>query len=221
MFWRKKRLPYELQRPFQLNTKLRDMTFTIFDTETTGFSIASNDRLIEIGAVYVEGFYVTDRVFQTFVNPNRDIPDHIAKLTSISQSDVEHAPASLEAIHAFFQFVESNQSGGWVGHFIGFDEMVIKNELLREKLTYDPPSSFDTLDLIHHLNPTWDQQDLENYAKVFGTPTFERHRALGDALTTAHLFVEVLRCLEERAVTTLADLLRLRNGKSQQTIALF
>ncbi|MEK3935626.1 exonuclease domain-containing protein [Sporosarcina sp. FSL W7-1349] len=221
MFWRKKRLPYELQQPFQLDTKLRDLSFTVFDTETTGFSIASRDRLIEIGAVHVEGFYVTDRVFQTFVNPDRDIPEHITKLTSISQRDVEGAPSSLEAIEAYFQFVEANQSGGWVGHHISFDEMVLKNELHREKLTFDPPSSFDTMDLINHLNPTWDQQDLENYATVFGSRTFERHRALGDALTTAHLFVEVLRCLEERGITTLADLLRLRHGKSQQSIALF
>lgn len=81
--------------------------------------------------------------------------------------------------------------------------------------------NFDTMDLIDYLNPTWDQHDLENYAKLFGTKTFERHRALDDALTTAHLFVELLRHLESKGVTTLAALLRIKHGKSQQNITVF
>ena len=56
MFWRKKRLNYKLDQSFLLDTKLRDMPFTVFDTETTGFAIAADDGLIEIGAVHVEKF---------------------------------------------------------------------------------------------------------------------------------------------------------------------
>ena len=221
MFRRKKRLNYELSQPLQLDTKLANMSFTVFDTETTGFSIDSDDRLIEIGAVHVEQLEVTNRTFQTFVNPTRDIPVHITELTSIEQLHVEQAPTSLEAIKSYFQFVEDNKSSGWIGHRLNFDTRVIKKELERAKHTYEEPSNFDTLDLIDYIAPSSHQRDLEDYAIIFGTKIFERHRALGDALTTAHLFVEILKLLEQRGVTTLSHLIRLKNAKEQQKVIMF
>lgn len=221
MFWRRKKLKYELNQSLQLDTELRDMSFTVFDTETTGFAIGADDRLIEIGAVQVERFEVTDRVFQTFVNPSRKIPATITKLTNIQQIQVDHAPAPLDAIESYFQFIEENKSAGWVGHHISFDEMVIKKELDREKCTFEVPTSFDTMHLIKFLNPSSEQQDLEDYANQFGTKVFDRHRALGDALTTAHVFVELLLLLERQGVKTLADLLRIKNGNAQKFVSQF
>jgi len=221
MFWRRKRLDYELDQSLQLDTELRDMSFTVFDTETTGFAIGADDRLIEIGAVHVERLEVTDRTFQTFVNPSRHIPKHITRLTSIEQHHVDVAPSPLEAIESYFQYIEINKSAGWVGHHVSFDEMVIKKELQRQKRSYGQPSSFDTKDLIDFLNPSWEQRDLEEYANIFGTETFERHRALGDALTTAHVFVEVLKRLESKGITTLSDLIRMKNGRANQNVAQF
>lgn len=218
---RRKRLQYELDQPLQLDTKLSDMSFTVFDTETTGFSIDTSDRLIEIGAVHVEQLEVTDRTFQTFVNPSREIPKHITKLTSIGQHHVDQAPTSLEAIKSYFQFVEDNQSCGWIGHHLNFDTMVLKKELQRARHSYEEPSNFDTFDLIDYIAPTSHQRDLEGYAAIFGTETFERHRALGDAMTTAHLFVEILKRLEHQGITTLSHLLRLKNTRGHQNVALF
>ncbi len=213
MFWRKQRLNNKLDQSFLLDTKLRDMPFTVFDTETTGFAIAADDGLIEIGAVLVQKLEVTDHVFQTFVKPSSVIPEHITKLTSIEQHHVENAPSPLEAIESYFQFIEDTKSGGWIGHHVSFDTLVIKKELQRVNCSYEEPSSFDTIDLINYLNPSWDQQDLEEYARIFGTRTFERHRALGDALTTAHLFIELVKLLENKGILTLADLIRLKHSK--------
>jgi DNA polymerase III subunit epsilon len=221
MFWRKKRLHYKPDHSFLLDTKLRDMSFTVFDTETTGFAITTDDCLIEIGAVHVNCLEVTDNVFQTFVNPSREIPEHITTLTSIEQHHVDKAPSPLEAIESYFRFIEDNKSAAWIGHHLSFDTLVIKYELQRVKYYYEEPSSFDTKDLIDYLKPSWDLHDLEKYAKLFGTKTFERHRALGDALTTAHLFVELLRHLECKGIITLADLLRVKHGKSQQNASVF
>ncbi len=212
MFWRKSRLPYQLSQPLQLDTKLSEMPFTVFDTETTGFSIDSHDRLIEIGAVHIEQLEVTDRTFQTFTNPSRSIPVHISELTSIEQHQVDQAPTSFEGIKNYFQFVEENRSYGWIGHHLQFDTKVIQKELQRANYIYKPPSTFDTFELIQHLLPNAERLDLEQYAAIFGTPMFERHRALGDALTTAHLFVEIIKQLEKQGITTLADLLRIKNN---------
>ncbi len=219
MFWKKKSLHYQLANQLPLNTPLENMSFTVFDTETTGFSIGGKDRLIEIGAVQVENMSVTDRTFQTFVNPEREIPERIVELTGINEGQVKDAPNSLEAIEAFYKYVEENDSGGWVGHYLSFDVMVLKKELQRHKFTFDEPLSVDTLDLIGYLNPSWDMRDLEHYAKQFGTNIYQRHSALGDALTTAHLLVEIFHHLRMRGKRTLGDIIDItckENGKILQ-----
>lgn len=221
MFWKKQQLNYQLDQSILLDTNLRNMSFTVFDTETTGFAIAAEDGLIEIGAVLVENRVVTDCIFQTFVKPSFPIPMHITKLTSIEQQHVENAPSPLEAIESYFQFFKDTKSSGWIGHHLSFDTMVLKRELQRVKCTYEEPSSFDTFDIINYLNPSWDQLDLAEYARIFGTQRFERHRALGDALTTAHLFVELLKRLETEGIITLSDLLRVKHNKKHQNVALF
>ncbi|SDO10723.1 3'-5' exonuclease [Alkalicoccus daliensis] len=207
MFWKKKKLHYQLVQEQPLNTPIRDLSFTVFDTEATGFSVGSHDRLIEIGAVHVENLEVTDKIFQTYVNPKRDIPERITELTGISQETVADAPESLEAIEEFYSYIEKNQSDGWVGHYLEFDVLVLKKELLRHKLTFDEPMYMDTLDLIGYLAPSWDMRDLQHYALSFGTKIFQRHSAVGDALTTAYLLVELLRYVEERGKSTLGELI--------------
>ncbi len=216
MFWKKNKLEYKLNHQPPLNTRIRDLSFVVFDTETTGFAVGAKDRLIEIGAVKVEGLRVTDDTFQTYVNPHREIPPNISELTGVYQHHVENAPSSLEAIESFFQYIEDCNCTGWVGHYLSFDVTVLKKELQRHKVTFEQPLYFDTLDLLGYLAPSWDMRDLEDYARNFSTKIFERHSAIGDALTTAHLYVELLRYLEERGKTTLADLIEvtdIRNGK--------
>src|SRR5690606_735624 len=146
---------------------------TVFDTETTGFSIDSHDRLIEIGAVHIEELEVTDKTFQSYANPSCEIPAHISKLTSIEQHHVEDAPNSLEAIKSYFQFVEDNNSHSLVGHHLNFDTRVIKKELHRAKYSYEMPSAFDTYELIKYLIPNLKSLDLVEYAQLFGTKVFE------------------------------------------------
>ncbi len=208
MFWKRKKLNYNLSRNPSLNTPLDQLSFTVFDTETTGFAIGTTDRLIEIGAVHVENLVVTDKKFQTYVNPERLIPKEIVELTGIDDQMVKKAPLALQSIEEFFAFIEECGSDGIVGHYLSFDLMVLKKELARVKYSYEPPLCFDTLDLIGYLNPSWDMRDLEHYAKSFSTKIYQRHSAVGDALTTAHLFCEILYHIQARGKTTLGDLLQ-------------
>lgn len=59
MFFLRKSLTCPLlYQEIPLSTPLEELKFVVFDTETTGFEIATSDRLIEIGAVLVDGFKV-------------------------------------------------------------------------------------------------------------------------------------------------------------------
>lgn len=174
-----------------LSTPIAKLNFTVFDTEATGFQVAKDDRLIEIGAVHVKGFEVQEqRQFPTYVNPNRHISQEITPLTSIDNANVREAPQAIDAISCLFDFVQHNDSVCFVGHYVAFDLLVIKSELKRQKLAFRTGYSIDTLDLISYIAPSTDMRYLEKYARNFNTRIYTRHSALGDALTTAYLFTE-------------------------------
>jgi DNA polymerase-3 subunit epsilon len=64
-------------------------------------------------------------------------------------------------------------------------------------------------------------RDLEHYARTFSTSIYQRHSALGDALTTAHLFVELIRLIQDRGKNTLGDLLRILEVNDKSKIMQF
>ncbi|MEH6988738.1 3'-5' exonuclease [Cytobacillus firmus] len=192
-----------------LSTPLEDLDFIVFDTETTGFQVSAADRIIEIGAVPVKGFQVQEKdLFQTYINPKRQISREIKELTSITDELVKDAPQAMEAIQSFFEYVESRKAVCLIGHYVSFDVLAIKSEFKREKLSLKNFLTIDTLDLIGFIAPSCDMRDLERYAMAFGTRIYDRHRAAGDALTTAYLFVELLYQFQQRGHETWGELIK-------------
>lgn len=210
MFFLRKNVSCSLRyETIPLSTPLEDLNFIVFDTETTGFQVSAADRIIEIGAVPVKGFQVQEKdLFQTYVNPKRQISREIKELTSITDVIVKDAPQALEAIQSFFEYVESREAVCLIGHYVSFDALAIKSECKREKLSLKKFLTIDTLDLIGFIAPSYDMRDLERYAMAFGTRIYDRHRAAGDALTTAYLFVELLYQLQQRGHKTWGELIK-------------
>ena len=70
-------------------------SYVAIDLETTGLG-AKKEKIIEIGMVKVKGGEVVD-TFHTLVNPYRQIPERIVKLTGICDEMVQNAPG-IEAV---------------------------------------------------------------------------------------------------------------------------
>lgn len=210
MFFRRKNVSCAFKyENIPLSTPLENLDFVVFDTETTGFQVATMDRIIEIGAVSIKGLEVRETdTFQTYVNPNRKIPQETLELTSISNVQVEGAPQALEAIMSFFDYVQSREAVCLVGHYVSFDVLALKSEFSREKLALKKFLTIDTLDLIGFIAPSYDMRDLERYAMAFGTRIYDRHSGLGDALTTAYLFIELLWQFKNRGYSTWGELIK-------------
>lgn len=200
-----------------LSTPIDDLHFIVFDTETTGFEVGSTDRLIEIGAVAVKGLTVCDSdIFQTYVNPTRQISREIIELTSITNEQVDAAPLALDAISQFFGYVQDHQAVCLVGHYVSFDALVLKSELKRERLSLKKLFTIDTLNLIGCIAPSYDMRDLERYAMAFGTRIYPRHSAVSDAKTTAYLFTELLWQLKNRGCTTWGELINASDSQGRE-----
>ncbi|MEH7224617.1 3'-5' exonuclease [Bacillus sp. JJ1566] len=216
MIFGRKPLCGQIHKEIPLSTPIDEVSFTVFDTETTGFQVATVDRLIEMAAVQVEGLKVCEEVqFHTFINPNRQISQEIIELTGITDDKVENAPTSIEGITRLFKFIKENNSNCLVGHYVLFDIVTLKSELKREKYSLGRMPTIDTLDVIGYLSPSYDMRDLHRYAQNFGTRLYERHTATGDALTTAYLFVELLYHFKARGKRTWGDLLQATENQSR------
>ena len=70
---------------------LSSLSYVVVDTETTGGSHWSTDRITEIAAVVVRNGEIVE-VFETLVNPKRPIPNFVSRLTNITWDMVKHAP---------------------------------------------------------------------------------------------------------------------------------
>lgn len=191
---------------------LRDASFVVVDTETTGVR-AADDRLIELAAVRVQGGAVVDR-FSQLINPGRSVPRRITEITGISTAMLFKQPAIGEVMPRFLDFLGT---GVFVAHNLPFDLGFLNAELGR---LGRPPLTNDTLctlRLARRLLPGLASKGLASVADFLGIEITGRHRALGDAEATAAVLLRFLRQLgDEHDVDTLHALLGFQHRNYRQ-----
>ncbi len=177
-------------------------SFVVFDIETTGFSPLTC-RIIEIGAVRVEGGRIVDR-FSTFVNPQVPIPFRIEQLTSINDAMVMDAPVIEEVLPKFLDFCEG---AVMVAHNADFDMSFIMENCSRQGISHDF-TYVDTVGMARFLLPALNRFKLDTVAKAVGVSLQNHHRAVDDAACTAEIFVKFVEMLEERGIFDVDELNR-------------
>ena len=128
----------------------RGPIYSVVDLETTGTSVKSGDRIIQVGLVMIQDGKIINQ-FETQINPLIKIPRSVQQLTGITDKDVSKAPL-LEDIAPT---LESLLSGTiFVAHNVNFDFPFINHELTR--VGRDPLriSAIDTVTLSQILMPT-------------------------------------------------------------------
>ncbi len=176
-----------------LGTPLSQVTFVVFDVETTGGSPASAS-LTEVAAARYRGGELLG-TYQTFVRPDERIPPFITALTGISDAMVADAPRSGEMLPSFLEFLGGSVV---VGHNVRFDLSFLNHALEstgRERLAN---ATVDTLALARRLvRDMVPDCRLGTLASSLRLPHQPSHRALTDVLATGDL----LHALLERAGT--------------------
>ena len=176
-------------------------TFVVFDVETTGLRTGV-DRLTEIGAVkYVDG--AERGRFQTFVNPERPIPQKIIELTGIDNRMVANAPKEEEAIRKFFEFC--GEDAVLVAHNATFDTDVMKSSCRRCGIDYNY-SHIDTLVMAQCLISDIKNYKLDTISNHFKLPKFDHHRADEDAGALAGIFEKLIELAKEQGIENVSQM---------------
>lgn len=185
--------------------KARSTEYVIFDVETTGLSPRDGDRILELAALKVKNFEVIDS-FESFINPQRDIPEQAQRIHQITPEMVKDAPVAAEVLPRFVDFI-----GGacLCGQNVKFDMDFLCYELAQAgyKLREDTPA-VDTIKMAKYFMPHLGSYRLANIAQAFGVRIDVTHRAGADVELTRQILRHLLILAEEQHFITFQEVLK-------------
>lgn len=165
-------------------------TFVVFDIETTGLIndplTGKMDTVTEIGAVKIVGAEIVEK-FSILIDPKRKLDAKIIELTGITDAMLVGQPTIDQVVGDFYKFCHG---AILVAHNINFDYKFMKyyceqeNFMLENKRIDTVTFAQEVLSLANYKLNT-----IANHFNI----TFNHHRAYDDALTTAKIFIELIK----------------------------
>lgn len=189
-----------------LEARLEDLTYVVFDTETTGLLPAQGDEIVQIAAVrIVNGRRVEKEVFDTLVNPGRPIPAASTEVHGITGAMVAEAPGMDEVGRRFHKFAEG---AVLVAHNAPFDMEFLRRHEAGIGASFDNPI-LDTVLLSAVVFGQGETHSLDALTHRLGItiPEEARHTAIGDTVATADAFLRLLPMLRAKGMVTFGDVL--------------
>ena len=183
---------------------LKDSTYVVFDTETTGFNAGGKDQMIEIGAVKIKDGVIIDR-FDELINPGRHIPDKITELTCITDEMVKDSDNEENVTKRFLNWIGDLPL---VAHNAKFDISFIEMAMKKYDLGQFKSTVIDTLELSRVIDQGFARHSLSALVKRYNVPWDEdaHHRADYDAEGTAYVFHKMIEKLSSQNLKKIRDL---------------
>ena len=162
----------------------------VFDTETTGFSFADGDRMVEIGCVEMINRVETGRTFHAYFHPERTMPPGAQAVHGLSDAFLSDKPLFAHGVDALLEFLGDSPL---VAHNASFDFGFINGELGRcgrQPISLD--RMVDTIVLARTRHPGA-KHSLDALCSRYGIDRSHRtlHGALLDAQLLAQVYVEL------------------------------
>jgi DNA polymerase-3 subunit epsilon len=192
------------QTPELENRLLGELTFTVFDTETTGLDPRGGDEIISIGAIrLVNGRLLHTETINQLVDPKRPVPAESFKYHKINDAMLKGKP-SIEKVLSFFH--RFTQNTVLVAHNAAFDMRMLQMKEKSTGIKFINPV-LDTMHMSAILHPAHNDHSLDTIAQRLGVILTKRHDALGDAIATGEVFLKMIPLLNEKGIYTLKDVL--------------
>ena len=141
-----------------------DLTYVVFDTETTGFNPGLHDQMIEIGAVKMYKGEVIER-FDELINPGRKLDAVITNLTGITDSKLENADNEENVTKRFKNWIGDLPL---VAHNATFDKNMLDMAYHKYNLGKLENPVIDTLMLSRVINTDLKRHSLTALSKHYG-----------------------------------------------------
>jgi len=179
----------------------------VLDTETTGLSPKSGDRIVEIGCVELVNHLPTGERFHEYINPERDMPEQAQAVHGLSEEFLSDKPLFADVSKAFDDFIGSSPL---IIHNAEFDLGFLNAE--RDRLDFEPipmDRAIDTVQMARRKFPG-SKASLDALCRRFQIDISDRdvHGALKDAKLLAEVYLELIggrqQGMELAAETTIA-----------------
>lgn len=181
---------------------LSELTFTVFDTETTGLNPSEGDEIIQIGATrIVNGKLLRSESFDQLVDPLRELPEASTKIHGITPEMLVGQPPMAKVLPAFHAFAEDTVL---VAHNAAFDMRFLQLKEDSTGIRFSQPV-LDTLLLSAVIHPAQESHRLEAISERMGVNIMGRHTAMGDAIVTGEVFLRMIPLLAEMGIRTLGE----------------
>ena len=181
---------------------LTQLTYTVFDTETTGLEPSAGDEIIQIGATrIVNGRLLRSETYEQLIDPQRPIAAASMRIHGISSEILKGQPTIDRVLPDFYAFCEDTVL---VAHNAAFDMRFLQMKEQSSGVVFHQPL-LDTLLLSAVIHPNQDSHKLEAIAERLGVNVIGRHTALGDAIVTGEVFLKMIPLLAERGIRTLRE----------------
>ena len=183
---------------------LTELSYTVFDTETTGLQPSEGDEIIQFGAVrIVNGRMLRGESFEQLVDPRRRMSAESISIHGLSQEMVEGQPTIDRVLPDFHSYCEDTVL---VAHNAAFDMRFLQLKEESTGVRFVQPV-LDTLLLSAVVHPNQESHKLELIAERLGIAIIGRHTALGDAIVTGEVFLRMIPLLNAMGIQTLGQAL--------------
>ncbi len=181
---------------------LTQLSYTVFDTETTGLEPSQGDEIIQIGATrIVNGRLLRNESIDQLIDPRRRLNPESIPIHGITQDMVKGQPTIEQVLPVFHEFCEDTVL---VAHNAAFDMRFLQLKEASTGIVFQHPV-LDTLLLSALLHPNQESHRLEAIAERLGINVIGRHTALGDAIVTGEIFLKMIPLLAEQNIHTLSQ----------------
>lgn len=185
---------------------LCELSYVVFDTETTGL-LPHKDDVVQLGAMRVlRGRIVEGEIIDTLVDPKRPIPKASTAVHGISDNMVVGAPDFDTVTRRFHAFCTGSVI---VAHNAPFDMAFLHRQSKQSDLTFDHPI-LDTVLVSAVLFGADAKHTLDAICERLGItiPEKLRHTALGDARATAEVLCAMIPMLQAQGMRTFGEVIQ-------------
>jgi DNA polymerase-3 subunit epsilon len=184
----------------------REAEFVVVDLETTGLDLR-RDQIVSYGGIVVRGGRaVVDSCVYGLVRPTRPVSRAAVEVHALRLEDLADAPLLEDCAHELIDLLAGRVL---VAHAAWVEQAFLARALGAGGARLEGPvvdtAALARETLVVRARDEGEPQ-LERLATGLGLPVHTPHHALGDALTTANVFLALVSRLESREAQTVRSL---------------